>query len=170
MLSFTGSLTLDDQIALNRCATKLSRTAVSGRVAIIGTLFFGLATVLIIARGYPSTLWGPAIGLFFVTSMYLPFVQGLLVKEQFKKHPPVEHTIELSEDKIAVRNANQQVNSTWSEVKEVWKTKYGYVFLSRYDTAWFFLPERLFSDTETKTKILTLLAASRTTVKDVVIN
>ena len=96
----------------------------------------------------------------------MPVFQASALKRQLKKYPAIEHTIEISEDKVIVRLPDQTTESSWAAIKDVWRAKHGYVFFTKYDQIWFFLPQRLLSNPETEQKLTQYLASAHVTIID----
>jgi hypothetical protein len=88
------------------------------------------------------------------------------LKRQLKKYPAIEHTIEISKDKVIVRSPDQTTESSWSAIKDVWRTKHGYVFFNKYDQIWFFLPRRLFSNPETELELTQYMESAHVRIID----
>jgi hypothetical protein len=160
MLAFAGTLNLDDRIVLREYQLKYSKRGVNRNIAVIGAVFCGAAFFICVVGGYSEALWFPALILFSFSVTRLPVFQASVVKREFKKYPPVQHAIEIYEDKIIIRNVNQTSDSSWAAIKYVWKTKQGYIFFSNYDQVWFFLPQRLFLNAETERKLTALMTGA----------
>ena len=166
-MSFTGKLTFDDMKYLAEVQARIRGHApVKTIVAVVAIAFFGFSALFLILFDYSYALWLPAAFMTGTFVVLLPSTQYLHLRRWFKKYPPMEHTVELFQDHFCVRTASSSTNSSWENLKEVWRTSSGYVFINRYDSVAFFLPIRLFPGESEQRSIDELLKASGVIVQD----
>jgi hypothetical protein len=165
-MSFTGTFTLEDSLLLDGYRQQYLGTGTRPAVAIVGSVFFAVATVFLIVFHYDWVLSLSAGGMCVVNIMTLPFFRKRGIRRSFEKYPPREHTVDLTPERVIIRDADTTSESTWSAIKQVWKTKDGYLFFHRHDAVWFFLPIRLFPDESATREMDALLAGSGVLVKE----
>ena len=157
-LSFTGTLTLQDTLDLYRYR---SRLIVRRPIRWLLGIFSLLMISVVLVAGFHSHFTWPSYVVLAVL-LYFPFgwfwLERLQVARHYRKHPDqyVESTVTLSEDTVAVANANYDMRLRWKQLCRAVITPRGIMFLLPPHSPLFWLPQRLFDGNDKREQIIDL--------------
>jgi hypothetical protein len=129
-----------------------------------------IITLIIVAGLYSHfTLTSFLILVLFV---YFPF--GWILSERwrvaryYRKHPEqyVESTVRLSEDSVAVANANYEMRLRWNQLRGVLATPRGIMFFLIPHNPIFWLPQRVFDGNTKREQILSMAREHSVPIKE----
>ncbi len=157
-ISFTGRLTLEDTLDLNRfhfrCVLRRSIRLVLG-------VFSLLIAAAIIFAGIKSHF---TVFSFLVLALcaYYPFGwlihHRLAVAWRYRRHPDqfIDSTVTFTNESVSIANVHMDMRLNWDRLSAIVSTPRGLLFLAPPHAALFWLPQRLFDGNNHKDSIIEL--------------
>lgn len=157
-LSFSGTLTLQDSLDLNRYHF---RCVLRWPIRLLMAVFSLLIATVVVFVGIKAGFSGFS---FFVLALcsYYPFGwllhHRLAVSWRYRRHRDqfIEHTATFTNDDISTSSVHTDLRLNWDRLASVVSTPRGLLFLVPPHTVWFWLPQRLFNGNNHKETILEL--------------
>jgi hypothetical protein len=166
-LSFTGTLTLQDALDLHRYR---SRLIVRRPIRWLLSAFSLLMMTIVLVAGFHSHFTWPSYVVLAVL-LYFPFgwfwLERVQVARHYRKHPEhyIESTVTLSEDTVAVANANYEMRLRWKQLRAAVITPRGITVLLPPHSPLFWLPQRLFEGNDKREQIIDLAREHNVPIK-----
>jgi len=166
-LSFTGTLSLQDSLDLNRYHFRcVLRWPIRVLLAVFSLFIASLVVFLGMKIGFTAFS-------FFILLLCAYFPAGWLlhrhfaVSWQYRRHRDkfIEHTVVFTNDDITTLSVHTDVRLNWDRLAFIVSTPHGLLFVISPHAAWFWLPQRLFDGNNYKDTILELATEHKIAIR-----
>lgn len=155
-LSFTGKLTLQDALDLNRYRSLcVLRRSMRWLITIFSALLAATIIFLIVHRQYNLQLI-----IILILCVYVPvavwYRRDFAVRKQYRRHPEyyIENTVTVDEKSVSISNVNLDMRLNWNQISFLLDTPRGLMFVLPSTNVLCWLPQRLFDGNNFKEAML----------------